>query len=427
MAEDGERDGARDRERDGAGGEELRADLALVGLGAAGGSLLRALVRDGRARAGARELTVVALEPPAGAAERSPSRSWCTWGLPGWRFEDLVAARWSRVRVVDPRGGVVEASLAPEEYRLVRSGDVEAAVAATAAGAAGVEVRAAVVEAVEDGPAGALVRARTAAGEPLRVRARWVLDSRPPARPVPQRGRTVLLQHFRGWRVRTAAPVFDPGAAVLMDFRVPQPPGATAFCYVLPESEREALVEHTVFSREAWPAAAHEAALRTHLRDVLGVREWEVLDVEAGVIPMADVPFEPRAGASTFRLGTAAGAVRPSTGYAFSAVQRQVDAVVAALAEGRAPVPPVPHLRRHLLMDAVVLRALDRGAVQGAELFSDLFRRNGSARVLRFLDGRSSPADDLRVMASAPRAAMLRTVAGLAASAGARRSARARG
>ncbi|WP_345711718.1 lycopene cyclase family protein [Kineococcus glutinatus] len=402
--------------------EELRADVALVGVGAAGGSLLRQLVRGGRARAGDRPLQVVALEPPAGAGQRSPERSWCTWGPPGWRHDADVALRWSRVRVVDAAGGAVDARLDPEEYRLVRSGDFEAAVAAECAAAQGVELRTAVVEAVQDSPAGALVRARTPGGGELLVRARWVLDSRPPVLPehVPA-GRTVLLQHFRGWRVRCPGPVFDPGAATLMDFRVPQPARGAAFAYVLPASAHEALVEHTVFSADAWPAAAHEEALGRYLREVLGVDGWEVLGAEAGVIPMTDVPLPARAGASVFRLGAAAGAVRPSTGYAFAAVQRQVDAVVAALAAGEEPLAPLPHRRRHLAMDAVLLRALDSGAVAGGELFARLFARVPAPVLLRFLDGRSSVAEDLAVMAAAPRVAMLRTVGALLLRAPARR------
>jgi lycopene beta-cyclase len=75
------------------------------------------------------------------------------------------------------------------------------------------------------------------------LRGRWVFDTRPtpPARP----GRVALLQHFRGWRVRTAQDRFDPSVAGLMDFRPPQPRGGVAFGYVLPTSRREALVEYT--------------------------------------------------------------------------------------------------------------------------------------------------------------------------------------
>jgi hypothetical protein len=51
----------------------------------------------------------------------------------------------------------------------------------------------------------------------------------------------------------TDRPVFDPGVATFMDFRVPQE-GGTCFVYVLPTDPRRALVEYTVFSPEVWPA-----------------------------------------------------------------------------------------------------------------------------------------------------------------------------
>src|SRR5205807_1662252 len=56
-----------------------------------------------------------------------------------------------------------------------------------------------------------------------------------------------LLQHFRGWIIETEEAVFDPELATLMDFRIEQKEG-TEFCYVLPLTNRKALVEYTVFS-----------------------------------------------------------------------------------------------------------------------------------------------------------------------------------
>ena len=59
-------------------------------------------------------------------------------------------------------------------------------------------------------------------------------------------------------------------------------------------------------------------------------------------------------------------------------------------------------------MDALLLRALDRGLLEGARFFADLFARQPTERVLRFLDGSTTLREDLAVMASAPRAVMLR-------------------
>jgi lycopene beta-cyclase len=374
-------------------------DVVVVGGGAAGLSLTRRL-------AGANTVRAALVEPPPGPL-RAPVRTWCFWEPDGGPWDAVLAARWDRLEVVGPDGRGRAAPAAPLVYKMLRSTDFEAHVRAGLGGRVA-EVEAAVTG-IEDGPDRAVVRAVDAAGAPVELAARWVFDSRPlPALPP---ARTTLLQHFRGWFVRTPDAAFDPDAAVLMDFRPPQPRNGVAFGYVLPLSDRTALVEYTEFTREVLDDAGYDAALRDYTGRVLGLGPFEVTAVEQGAIPMTDGRFRTRAGRRVFRIGTAGGATRPSTGYTFSGVQRQAAAVAAALAAGRTPVPPVPHRRRHLLMDAVLLRALDTGRVDGAEFFARLFRRNALADVLRFLDGGSGLGRDLRMGATVPVAPMALTTA----------------
>jgi len=365
------------------------AEVVVVGAGAAGLALAWRLGEQGG-------LEVVLVDAPPGPA-RSPDRTWCSWqtGPTGW--EEAVSARWHRVEVHAPDGAARTYDLAPLDYTMVRSRDYERV--------AGQRLAAAGVERVE-----ALVDGITADGriQGAGLRGRWVFDTRPtpPARP----GRVALLQHFRGWSVRTASDRFDPSVAGLMDFRPPQPRGGVAFGYVLPTSPREALVEYTEFSRAVLSDEAYESALVDWTGGVLGLGPFEVLAVEQGAIPMTDAPFPRRVSDRVFRLGAAGGATRPSTGYTFSAVQRQARGVAAALRDGRDPEPPAAYSARHLRMDALLLRALDGGLLDGAAFFADLFERQPTERVLRFLDGSTSLREDLAVMASAPRAPMLRAV-----------------
>jgi lycopene beta-cyclase len=205
--------------------------------------------------------------------------------------------------------------------------------------------------------------------------------------------------------------VLDPALAILMDFQVPQPEPGVAFAYCLPLDDRRALVEYTEFSRDRLPSAGYDRALGDYLRRRWSVetgRGVEVEAVEDGVIPMTDAPFARRAGRRVFRLGTAGGATRPSTGYTFAAMNRQADVVAERLLAGRTPVPPPPYPARHRWMDAVLLRALDRGYVRGPELFTGLFAANPSDRVVRFLDGLSGPGDELALMRTTPVTPMLR-------------------
>jgi lycopene beta-cyclase len=428
------------------------ADVVVVGAGAAGLSLAWRLVSGGpRGAHGPAAPSVLLVEPPPGPV-RSPERTWCFWEDGPGDFDDLLTASWTRIAVTDRRGRTASGA-GGTTYKMLRSTDYARELGARLASSGAVRRVTGTVHDIRDVPeipggpglsggpgpedpaiAGAATAGAASAGagppgntgttgaettgvdadgRPFRFRSRWVFDSRPPRR-LPD-ARTTLLQHFRGWFVRTRRPCFDPSVARLMDFRTQQPPGGVAFVYLLPIAADRALVEYTVFSSAVSGTGTYENELRRYVGRVLGLGagEWAVTSAEQGVIPMTDGVFPRRAGASVFRVGAAGGAVRPSTGYAFAAIQRQAAAVAAACREGRTPLPPDPHSRRHRTMDAVLLRALATGRIDGAAFLAGLFRRNPPERVLRFLDGRSSLVDEWAMGVTAPVVPMVRTLAEL--------------
>jgi lycopene beta-cyclase len=374
------------------------ADVVIVGGGAAGLSLADRLL-------GTTPATVTVVEPPDGPA-RPAERTWCFWSEGDDDLGDAVAADWPLLRVHGSDGEALTVDPAPARYRMVRSGAFERLVHARLARSSRGRLLRATARTVRDVPGGAEVRCTAADGGTLTLRARRVFDSRPlPALPP---ARTQLLQHFRGWFVRTDTDRFDPTIADLMDFRVPQPTHGLAFGYVLPLTPGHALVEYTEFSRAPLTTEAYETALGHYAREVLGLGAFTVESAEQGVIPMTDARFPQRAGEAVFRIGTAGGATRPATGYTFAAVQRHSRAVAAALRDGRTTVPP-PHGRRALFMDAVLLRALDTGRIDGPAFFTDLFRRTPAHRLLRFLDGATSFREEWGIGLRTPVGPMLRT------------------
>ncbi|WP_329416431.1 lycopene cyclase family protein [Streptomyces sp. NBC_00704] len=385
----------------------LHTEVAVLGAGAAGLSLVHRLTR---AAPGCRPVSAVLVDAPPGPL-RPPSRTWCFWERGAGPYDAALTAEWRRLRVHGPTGRRTEDDIDPLRYKMLRSDDFERFVARDLARSDGVTRLEATVETVDGDAHGADVHARAADGRPVTVRARWVFDSRPAARP--PAARTTLLQHFRGWFVRTAWPVFEPGTVDLMDFRVPQPSHGLAFGYVLPTGPHEALVEYTRFSGAVLSREAYEDELRRYTRDVLRLGPFEVTATETGVIPMTDARFVTRPAPSVFRIGAAGGATRPSTGYTFSAVQRQTRAVADALHAGRRPQPPPAHSARSLAMDAVMLRALDTGRVDGAAFFERLFAQVPAERLLRFLDGGTRLHEDLSVGLRTPVLPMLRSAAEL--------------
>ncbi|MFG3497522.1 lycopene cyclase family protein [Streptomyces sp. NPDC047928] len=378
-------------------------DVAVVGAGAAGLSLAHRL--SGHVP-GARTPSVVLVDAPPGPL-RPPPRTWCFWESGRGRFDAAVRAQWRHLRVRPPTGRPIDGDIAPLRYKMIRSDDFEALVGRDLAGSPNVRRVEATVDTVDEYPGGARVRTTGPDGGEGLVDARWVFDSRPlgslPA------ARTLLLQHFHGWFVRTARPAFDRATAELMDFRTPQPRDGLSFGYVLPTGPCEALVEYTEFSPRVLTASGYASAVRHYVEDVLRLGDTEVVATETGVIPMTDAPMPRRVGASVFRIGAVGGATRPSTGYTFAGLQRQTRAVAAALREGRRPVPPAAHSARARAMDAVLLRALDSGRVDGPALFARLFTHVPMGRLLRFLDGRTGLFEDIAVGFRTPIGPMLRT------------------
>ncbi|MGW6732527.1 lycopene cyclase family protein [Streptomyces sp. NPDC055013] len=377
---------------------DQRSDVVIVGGGASGLCLAHQLTATTT-----RSVTVV--EPPDGPS-RPPERTWCFWEEGPSAYEEAISATWSRLRVRGTDGSEVTVDPAPQRYRMLRSPEFEQLVHARLAAHPGARVLRATAGAVRDTADGAAVSCVASDGRTVTLRALHVFDSRP-LHVLPQ-ARTCLVQHFRGWFVRTAAERFDATVADLMDFRVPQPRHGLAFGYVLPLAHDRALVEYTEFSRGPLTTAAYEAALGHYCREILRLGAFTVEAAEQGAIPMTDARFPRRIGSAVFRIGTAGGATRPATGYTFAAAQRQSRAIAAALDAGRPLVPP-PHGRRALAMDAVLLRALDTGRIDGPGFFTGLFSRIPAERLLRFLDGATTLREEWGVGLRTPIGPMLRT------------------
>lgn len=378
---------------------DIRVDVAIVGAGGAGVTLLHQLARHGPSG-----LSVAVLDPVDRLRERPADRTWCFWDDGVSEVEAAVHRSWRSALVVGPDGEHHRLDLTPLRYAMVRSEDLYAQVSELAAPLMAAHVPEPVTL-VADGPEVATVVAGT-----TRVSASYVFDSRPapPRRPA----RSRLLQHFHGELVHTASDCFDPDLPTLMDFRTPRPPSGLSFGYVLPTSARSALVEYTEFSPAALTDAAYHAACTGYADLATDGADREVVRAERGAIPMTDAVFARRVGRRVFRLGTAGGATRAATGYTFAAMLRQAGHVARALAQGAVPLPPRPYPRRHAYLDAVYLRALADGSLDGPRFFTDLFTGNPPHLVLRFLDGQAGPVGDLRVVASAPWSAMLRAAAG---------------
>ena len=107
--------------------------------------------------------------------------------------------------------------------------------------------------------------------------------------------------------------------------------------------------------------------------------------------------------------GTTAGAVRASSGYAFSRIQAASERMATAWQRTDRPDPANVHGSPLLdWMDRVFLRVMDRHPKRIPEFFVRLFERVPPESLVRFLESEPRPADILQVMCALPPGPFLR-------------------
>ncbi|MEL6428267.1 MAG: lycopene cyclase family protein [Planctomycetota bacterium] len=374
-------------------------DLAIVGGGCAGLSLATLLADAGDACP-----RVLVVERRA-AYERD--RTWCGWSSGTHRFSACADHSWLRWAV--RAGGETAVHTAIDHvYEHIPSDAfyAEALGAIRANPRVRLELGAQLVDVRERGG-----RVELALPEG-RVTARTVVDTRPVPRPAHG---AALLQHFTGWEVELAAPLADPETVTLMDFDVDQE-GGLHFMYVLPLGPRRALVESTVLSASVLPRERYERRIEAYVAERLGTSIARVDYSESGAIPMyvaAAVP-DAAAGGSIVRAGTAGGAVRASSGYAFHAIQR--DAAYLAEQVLRGAVELLPRARGGLdgWMDRVFLAFLERSPERAPEAFLRLAQGVDADVFARFMMERCRPLDRLRVVGCMPKVPFAREALAMA-------------
>jgi lycopene beta-cyclase len=260
------------------------------------------------------------------------------------------------------------------------------------------------IEQIEDGASGAglVVDGRY-------FRGRWLFDSsyRPQPASTQPGGYQSLNLHFKGWEVETAGAAFDPHTPTLMDFRTPQV-GETRFFYLLPFSERRALVEFTCFSAGKLDEAAYRQALSTYLEQVRAVGSYRIVAEEGGRIHITDRPHPRRLGRRIMAIGARGGRVKPSTGYAYGRIQDDSAAIVRSLLTTETPWRVPADRTRYHLLDSLLLRVMASSTTAGsngdrmARIFTTLFQRNPVGRIFRLLDESASIWEILRLMGTLP-------------------------
>ena len=194
-------------------------------------------------------------------------------------------------------------------------------------------------------------------------------------------------------------PVFDKSVARLMDFNVPQM-DATAFMYLLPLTEKKALVEYTLFSPTILETAEYDLVLNAYMEEHYKGQAYTIVHTEQGAIPMTTKKMTSTI-SNVISIGTMGDAVKASTGYAFQFIQEQTQQIVNQL-KLKQSLDASVHYTRHQFYDAVLLYILEHKKMAGDEIFARIFKKNDAATVFKFLSNTSNLMEDIRIMLSLP-------------------------
>ena len=369
-------------------------DVAFAGAGLAGLSLavrLAALPDPPR----------IALIDPRANPPRD--RTWCHWQLHEHPFTAAVTHRWydwEACGINKPR----TAHRSANPYTRIPSDRFFQVASGKLSDLSHVQFyNGCSVTHMDDSPEGATLHL----SDGRTIRSDWVFDSRP----VPN-GYAPWRQIFRGLELHSPAAVLDRETVTLMDF-VSAGREGIRFFYVLPLDDHTALVEDTWLVPDGRTPPLDSESILEYAREKLAPVDWTIRHQEEGNLPMGQ-KFPNLSSPSRnphpriIPWGTPAGALRASSGYAFSRIQRASDRMTAAWQKNGRPDPACvrdsPLLDR---MDRIFLRALTRHPEQAPDFFCRLFDRVPTEALIRFLESEPSAVDLWQVMRALPAAPFL--------------------
>ena len=325
-------------------------------------------------------------------------RTWCRWQLHKTPFDSAITHRWHRWAVRAPSVGTVAAATARAPYVRIPADRLHQIAAEKLTASPDVTIlRGVSVNTIDQHPDHTTLHL----SDGQHITAAWTFDSRPP-----ENDKAPWRQIFRGLELHSPEANLDTTTVTLMDFQSADS-GGIRFFYVLPLDPQTALVEDTWLVPTGQAPAFSNDEILSYARNNLSPTSWQIHHQEDGNLPMGLL----RALNIKNRIipwGTPAGAVRPSSGYAFSRIQRASETMTQYWSQHRSPEPVITHESRLLAwMDRVFLRAMTRHPERVPAYFTRLFDRVPPDALIRFLESEPHPADILQVMRALPPAPFL--------------------
>ena len=362
-----------------------KVDYLFAGAGASATLLLMSMEKHGLLK----DKSIVILDP---SDKKINDKTFCFWSDknygPALDCNKLISHQWNEVSVNRNK----PESLSPQHYFHISSLDLydEQRRIIEQYGIQRIQTQVSDLESKEN-----IVVIKTEKGNWI---SNFVFDSRPPKYLPLKNDDAHLLQSFIGYVIETEQPITNTHCVDLMDFEVDQQ-GETQFVYVLPFGPKKALVELTRFGKDVILEGESSLILEKYINQRFG--KYQIIDVETGCIPMSTAKVLNEDYSRIIKIGGRAGAVKPSTGYAFKNMYTHAEQIATSLIANQTP-KKIFKSKRFSFYDRLLLLILSRKPSLGKLIFQSLFKNNSTKNILNFLDEKTTFLQDLKIFSSLP-------------------------
>ena len=361
-------------------------DVAIAGAGLAGLSLAYKIKKNPKLA----HLRIALIDP---SPKTNNDRTWCFWSKETDCFEDILYTKWESIEF-SSSGFTKAFTIAPYVYKMIRGIDFYRYTKDFLKSQEKVDFYNESVVKISESPD----TTNTIQCQESRIKADTVFKSYYDKKDFSKDH--FVWQHFKGWTIQTEEDCFDPGKAVFMDFRVEQD-NETRFFYVLPFSTKQALVEIAVFSEEIPHESFYDPYLVHYIKNYLTGGKYTILETELGAIPMTTHNFIASKKSSVIHIGTNAGSVKASSGYAYKRIQQETDKVIKFMEQNRLYKYRTSSNRYHFY-DKILLNVILSGKASGKTIFECLFQNLKPQTIFSFLDEEGKFMNELKVFSAPP-------------------------
>lgn len=211
-----------------------------------------------------------------------------------------------------------------------------------------------------------------------------------------------LFQHFYGCEVVFDENVNLPEYPIIMDFNCNQD-SWVHFFYTLPMGKNKIFIENTWISNEkSFNFERYISEINYYIQNNLNYKKkYKTNYSEIGSIPMYhfknNVKYK-----KLINIGTAGNLTRKSTGYTFLNIQKSVKQIAINISKKQNIKKSSVSLKYNYL-DNIFIKVLLEKKGSMYEVFFDLFKKNKTKDIVKFLSNTSNWFEDLKIILSMPK------------------------